>query len=187
MELSHFSEQSDIVVFDPRPIGVPVDRPAGQEWLNGPLVWAIDRPHSILYLFPRECPRIVVWPTMQATSDDRQRWIGSTSARAVAYVEQEWLDQIESTTIFRYEMPPETFEAVGEVGMWVSRNSVRPSAREVISRLPDRLADAGVELRAQPSLIGLKPIWNSTLHASGIRLRNAAGWGVPGWPHSKPI
>ena len=187
MELSHFSEQSDIIAFDPRPIGVPVDRPTGQEWLNGPLVWAIDQPHSILYLFPRECPRIVVWPTTQTTEDDHRYWNGSTSARAVAYVEEEWHERIERATISRYEMPPTTFEAVGDIGMWVSRKSVRPTKREVISDLPHRLADAGVELRARSTLIGLKPIWDSTLHASGIRLRNAAGWGAPGWPHSAPI
>jgi hypothetical protein len=187
MELSHFSELVDIFAFNPRPVRVPVDRPIGQEWLNGPLVWAIDRPHSILYLFPRECPRIVVWPTAQTTSNDRQYWTGSTSARAVAYVEQDWLDRIERATIFRYEMPFETFKAVGEVGMWVSPSVVLPSKCEVISRLPQRLADAGVELRALPTLVELKPIWNSTLHASGIRLRNASGWGAPGWPHSAPI
>jgi hypothetical protein len=187
MDLSHFSEQSDILAFRPRPIRVPVDRPKGQEWLNGPLVWAIDRPHSILYFFPRECPRIVVWPTTLTTSNDRQYWIGSTSARAVAYVEQDWLDRIERSTIFRYKMPFETFKAVGEVGMWVSSNVVHPLTCEVISGLPQRLEDASVELRALPSLIELKPIWNSTLHVSGIRLRNAAGWGAPGWPHSTPV
>lgn len=187
MELSHFSEQSDIIAFDPRPIAVPVDRPDGQEWLNGPLVWAIDQPHSILYLFPRECPRIVVWPTTRTSLDDYRYWIGSTSARAVAYVEEEWLERIARATILRYMMPPATFEAVGDIGMWVSRKSVQPSGREVISDLSQRLAAAGVELRAQPTLLGLKPIWSSTLHASGIRLRNAIGWGAPGWPHSKPV
>lgn len=187
MELSHFSEQSDIIAFDPRPVGVPVDRPHGQEWLNGPLVWAIDQPHSILYLFPRECPRIVVWPTTRTSPEDYRHWIGSKSARAVAYVEEEWLERIARATIFRYTMPPRTFEAVGDIGMWVSLHSVQPSGCEVISDLSHRLASAGIELRAQSTLIGLKPIWDSTLHASGIRLRNATGWGAPGWPHSEPV
>lgn len=187
MELSHFSEQSDIIAFDPRPIAVPVDRPDGQEWLNGPLVWAIDQPHSILYLFPRECPRIVVWPTTRTSQDDYRNWLGSTSARAVAFVEEEWLERIARATIFRYTMPPATFEAVGDIGMWVTRHSVQPSGREVICDLSLRLAAVGVELRAQSTLIGLKPIWSSTLHASGIRLRNANGWGAPGWPHSKQV
>ena len=54
MRLFHYSEDPSIVVFEPRPVRVPAARRAGFEWLNGPLVWAIDEPHSILYLFPRE-------------------------------------------------------------------------------------------------------------------------------------
>ena len=185
VELSHFSEQADIEVFKPRSVRIPVDRPSGQEWLNGPVVWAIDQAHRILYLFPRECPRIVLWPTALTTPHDRQRWFGCTTARAVAYVERDWLERIERATILRYEMPPATFEPVGEVGMWVSRSTIRPTGCELIDDLPHWLAAAGVELRARPTLVELKPVWDSTLHASGIRLRNAINWGVPGWPHSK--
>lgn len=29
-------------------------------------------------------------------------------------------------------------------------------------------------------------IIRTSLHASGIRLRNAQDWGKPGWTHSKP-
>lgn len=43
----------------------------------------------------------------------------------------------------------------------------RPSGREVMSNLPHRPAGAGVELGAGSTLIGLKPIWDSTQHASG--------------------
>lgn len=52
MRLFHYSDDPGIAVFEPRPVRVPVDRPRGQEWLNGPLVWAIDGPHGILYPFP---------------------------------------------------------------------------------------------------------------------------------------
>lgn len=185
VRLSHFSETPDIGLFEPQPVRVPVDRPMGQEWLNGPLVWAIDKPHSILYLFPRECPRILLWPTTETTPDDRHRWLGSSTVSAVAYVEDRWLDRIEHATIYRYDMPATTFEPVGDVGMWVSRTAVRPAVCDKIEDLPNQLVAAGVELRAQHSLIDLKPIWNSSLHASGIRLRNAADWRAPGWPHSK--
>lgn len=71
MRLFHISDQPDIAHFQPRPIRVPVDRPPGQDWLNGPLVWAIDELHQILYLFPRECPRIVIWATPFSTHADR--------------------------------------------------------------------------------------------------------------------
>lgn len=60
MRLFHFSEEPDIGHFEPRPVRTPAARRAGQEWLNGPLVWAIDEDHQRLYLFPRECPRIVL-------------------------------------------------------------------------------------------------------------------------------
>jgi len=55
----------------------------------------------------------------------------------------------------------------------VSRTAVRPNCVEVLAALDQRLSAAGVELRSLDQLTTLKPIWNSTLHASGIRLRNA--------------
>jgi len=67
MRLFHFSDDPRIEVFEPRSPRVLAVRPSGQQWLNGPLVWAIDESHSILYLFPRECPRVVIWPTRQTT------------------------------------------------------------------------------------------------------------------------
>ncbi|HMG50328.1 MAG TPA: hypothetical protein VK597_07005, partial [Inquilinus sp.] len=62
MRLFHFSDDPAIERFEPRPVRVPSARPAGREWLNGPLVWAIDDAHQMLYLFPRDCPRILAWP-----------------------------------------------------------------------------------------------------------------------------
>ncbi|WP_339329380.1 DUF6886 family protein [Burkholderia multivorans] len=50
--LFHFSDDPGIAMFHPRPVRVADDRPAGQEWLNGPLVWATDEAHYLLYLFP---------------------------------------------------------------------------------------------------------------------------------------
>lgn len=38
MRLFHFSDNSDITIFKPRHLSVHVDRPAGQEWLNGSLI-----------------------------------------------------------------------------------------------------------------------------------------------------
>src|SRR5262245_29586237 len=110
MKLFHFSDDPRIEVFEPRPVRVPAGRSPDREWLNGPLVWAIDQPHSILYLFPRECPRIVIWPTVQTTDEDRSKWIGSSSTRAVAFIEVCWLDRVRVGKVYRYEMPPDTFE-----------------------------------------------------------------------------
>ncbi len=60
MRLFHFSDDPAIALFVPRPVAVPLARSAGREWLNGPLVWATDELHAILYLFPRDCPRVLV-------------------------------------------------------------------------------------------------------------------------------
>ena len=184
--LFHFSDDPSIPIFHPRPLRVPVDRGPNREWLNGSLVWASDERHSLLYLFPRECPRIVIWPTPETTEADRQAWFGNSQFRAIAYVEDDWMVRVRSTTVFRYLMPPDTFEDIDDVGMWVSRSTVRPLGVDCLIDLPAEMAAEGVELRSLFRLSPLKPVWQTTLHASGIRTRNAQDWGPPGWSHSKP-
>jgi len=176
VRLFHFSDDPAIPLFVPRPVRVPPARPAGREWLNGPLVWATDELHAILYLFPRDCPRVLVWPTPRTTAEDHAMWMGPTQARAVAYVEAAWMERLRDATIHRYDLPPEVFEDVQDTGMWVSRAAVRPLQVEALGALDARLSAAGVEVRALGQLALLRPVWSSTLHASGIRLRNAAGW-----------
>lgn len=171
--LFHFSEDPTIALFEPRPVRTPAPRPPGQAWLNGPLVWAIDEAHSFLYLFPRECPRILIWPTEQTTPADRARWMGDTKARALAYIEDAWAERMRKATIHRYDLPSKTFEDLNDAGMWVSRKSVKPTATCTLSNLPSHLAAMNVSLRAVEDLTPLRDAWNSTLHASGIRLRNA--------------
>jgi hypothetical protein len=53
---------------------------------------------------------------------------------------------------------------------------VRPISAEALGALPERLAELGVELRLLDDLTPLKGVWDTTLHASGLRLRNAEGW-----------
>lgn len=183
--LAHFSEDPTITAFHPRRVQVAVRRPPGQEWLNAPLVWAIDEAHEFLYLFPRDCPRIVIWPTERTTEKDRAQWFPDPSLTAVAYIELAWLTRLQEAVIYRYSLPTDSFEAVGEIGMWVSRTAVAPLKVERLTDLPAELSSRGVALRALDDLTPLKDIWQSSLHASGIRLRNAAGWGEPGWPHTK--
>ena len=40
--LFHFSDDPSIEEFVPRSVLVPSERPPGQDWLNGPLVWAVN-------------------------------------------------------------------------------------------------------------------------------------------------
>ena len=187
MRLFHFSDNPDITIFKPRPLWVHVDRPAGQEWLNGPLIWATDEVHELLYLFPRECPRIVFWSLPETSDDDFVKWLGNEPhATAIACIEQAWVSRFNSGKIYRYELPLNGFEHTGEVGMWVSRTDVIPTSLSVISNLAAELASRNIILRVMERLTPLKSIWQTSLHASGIRLRNAQDWGKPGWTHSKP-
>lgn len=186
-QLFHFSEDPEIRVFIPRAVRVGIERGPERAWLNGPLVWAIDAAHSLLYLFPRDCPRIVIWPTATTTPEDRQAWFGDVAGRAVAYVEEAWAERIASGTIQRYRMPFESFEPAGDPGTWVSRRTVVPDGRETLGDLPAALAAEGVTLRILPRLTPLAPIWRSSLHASGLRLRNAQDWVTPEGGPPRPI
>ena len=186
IRLFHFSDDSTIVKFHPRPVRVAVERPAGQEWLNGPLVWSTDEAHELLYLFPRECPRIVVWPTPSTSIEDRAAWFGGTSFRAIAHIEHAWLDRFKTVRIYRYHLPVEPFEDIGDVGMHVSRTPVVPTRVDALDDLVGELASRGIALRVVDRLTPLKGVWQTTLHASGIRLRNAQDWGKPEGTHSQP-
>jgi hypothetical protein len=176
MRLFHFSDDPDIEVFTPRPVRVPAVRPPGREWLNGPLVWAIDEAHQPMYLFPRECPRILVWALAQTTDEDRARWWQGSSARMIAFVGESWRERLSAAHLYRYELPGAPFEDLRDAGMWVARTDVRPLEVKRIDSLPDRLRHEGVDLRIVDSLVPLRDVWNTSLHASGIRLRNATGW-----------
>jgi hypothetical protein len=177
--LFHFSEDPSIARFEPRPVRVPAERGPGRGWLNGPLVWAIDAWRQPMYFFPRDCPRILLWRKPATTEADLRRWWrGGAHRRMLAHIEDAWLERLKTTPVYRYAFDPEPFEDIGDVGMWVSRVAVEPVAVEPVGDLPSALHAADVELRVMPDLLPLKGVWDSTLHASGIRLRNAAGWNV---------
>lgn len=169
--LYHFSHDPAITRFIPRSLRTPVARPQGQEWLNGPLVWAIRASHAFLYHFPRDCPRIVVWATDNSTDADKRHWLGRD--QRVAYVEEGWCDQIASSSIYRYQLPDVGFRDLDDVGMSVASHAVIPQKIDHLTDLPARLSTLGVALRAVPSLQPIKMVWGSSLHASGIRLRHA--------------
>ncbi|MGH2634502.1 MAG: DUF6886 family protein [Tepidiformaceae bacterium] len=172
----HFSEEPGIERFLPRPVAVAEKRPPGREWLNGPLVWAIDSPYQAMYLFPRECPRILLWPIASTTDADRSRWFGVTDAGIIAHIEWAWFERLRTARLYRYSLLADSFTNLEDAGMWVSREAVTPVAVDVVDDLPSALGADGVELRVVPSLVPLRGVWETTLHASGIRLRNAEGW-----------
>jgi hypothetical protein len=172
--LYHFSDEAEIGSFIPRPVRVPWQRAAGMDWLNGPLVWAIEEAFDFLYYFPRDCPRILIWATEKTSAVERAKWLGAH--RAAAYVERRWLSVLSDATIYRYAMPTGSFEALDDAGMWISRTRVEPLGRTTMTDLPASFEPRGVDLRVVESLVPLKHLWNTSLHTSGIRLRNAQGW-----------
>ena len=174
MRLYHFSDDPEIATFIPRPVRVPSQRVPGMEWLNGPLVWAIEEQFDFLYHFPRDCPRIVIWATERTTAKDKAQWLGQH--RAAAYIERGWLERCAASVLYRYDLPPAPFETLNDIGMWVSRVPVVPSACTQLTDLPDNFAPRDVELRVVESLVPLRGLWATSLHTSGIRLRNAAMW-----------
>ena len=121
----HFSDDPGIARFEPRPVLTPSPRPPGRDWLNGPLVWAIEDRRQAMYLFPRDCPRILLWPTPATTDQDRISWHGG-DWRTVAYVGGLARRPIARAALYRYDMPPATFESLDDAGMWISHAPVTP-------------------------------------------------------------
>ena len=60
--------------------------------------------------------------------------------------------------------------------MLVSRRAVAPLAVEPIDDVFRWLEEAHVELRVRDTFAPLRGVWDTTLHASGIRLANAKEW-----------
>jgi len=101
---------------------------------------------------------------------------GAGVARIVACIETAWRDRVEAAQLYRYEFSDRTFEDLGDAGMWVSREVVTPKGVAFMDSLPALLRNEGVELRPLNDLRALKGVWASSVHASGIRLRNAMDW-----------
>ena len=103
MRLFHFSEDANITEFVPR---APEQRPEVE-----PMVWTVDEERSWTYLFPRECPRILLWPTPETTPEDLVLWFGGNLDGRIACIEWVWLEHMRSTPLFRYELRPGTLPA----------------------------------------------------------------------------
>lgn len=171
--LYHFSEDPGIKRFEPRS-GRQIEGRAADE----KLVWAIDEWHSPVYYFPRDCPRIMIWPIEGSTQDDIDRWIGS-DARMAAYIEESWKSRFDGCELYRYTFDATGFESLNDHGVHVSPQPVDPLEVEPVGNLRDALERASVDLRVVPSLQPYADAWHSTLWFSGVRLRNAAEWIAP--------
>ena len=143
--LFHISEEPGIGRFEPRP----------SQYVNEPVVWAIEAERRCNYLVPRECPRVTFYAGRETCADDVERFLGSSPA--VVAVEGGWLDRIRSCRLYCYRLPPKTFKCFDEcAGYFVSRVAVVPAGVEVIADPIAELLRCGVELRLMPSLWRLR-------------------------------
>lgn len=169
MPLYHYSEDPTIARFVPR---APLAHPDRE-----PLVWALDEWHAPMYLTPRECPRVVFWPIATTSQADRDRWWAGVDDRIVLAIEWAWYDRLQTTQMYRYVLPDDSFESLNDAGMHVSRATVTPLHVEPLGPLLAEIRAAGAELRVCSSLAPLaSAIIQTTLHFSLIRMRNAQGW-----------
>jgi hypothetical protein len=139
----HFSEDPSIREFVPH---VPATNPD-----HRPAVWAIDAEHAPLYWFPRDCPRVTVWPR---PTDDRNtfRRVWSTTASRVHVTESGWLDRMRTTTIYRYDLPAAGFALLDASGQSIAETTVTPVNVVAIPDLLAAHAVAGIELRFASTL-----------------------------------
>ena len=169
--LWHVSEDASIERFAPH-VSATAE-------LEEPLVWAIDTRHLPLYWFPRDCPRGTFWADARTDPYDAARLLAGSSR--VHVIEEAWLEQLRTTSVFAYRLPEESFEPHPEVGgYWLSRAVVEPLEVTPLGDLVVLHEDARIELRV---LDNLWPLWNevvaSTLEFSGMRLRNARPFEEP--------
>lgn len=159
----HVSEEGGIERFEPRP----------SEYCDEPVVWAIDEARLHNYLLPRECPRVSYYAGPDTTPEDRDRFLGSSSA--VIAVESEWLDRLKSCRLYCYHFPAQEFQCFDAcAGYFVSRQPVAPVQVEVIEDAFVSLLERGIEVRFLPNLWPLRDsVVSSTLQFSIIRMRNA--------------
>jgi hypothetical protein len=138
-------------------------------------VWTIDEFHSPHYYFPRDCPRVCIWPQEDTTDDDLQRFFGHSNTQRMVAVETGWLERIRRTTIYRYIFDPEQFELYeSNAGYYTSTRIVKPVAVEKLDDLLGSLVTLNIEVRITPSLRPLKEaIPVSTVNFSMIRMKNA--------------
>jgi hypothetical protein len=167
MQLFHFSEDPNIAVFQPRKLDYRMNEPAQ--------VWTIDEFHAPHYYFPRDCPRVCIWPHEDTTDEDLQRFFGHSSTQRMVAVETGWLDRIRGTTIYRYIFDPNEFELYEQnAGYYTSTRTVRPVAVEKMGDLLGSLAALDIEVRITPTLRPLnEAIPSSTVNFSMIRMKNA--------------
>jgi hypothetical protein len=170
MRIFHVSEEAGIASFTPRPV------PSASSGVTGDAVWAVDEAHLANFILPRDCPRVTYGIGKHTLDEDRARFFAHSTAQRIVAVESRWVPAILACTLYLYEMPPASFEAVlEEAGFYLSRATVAPTGIIEIRDLLGEMLKRNVELRFVPDLWPLNDaVIASTLEFSNIRMRNAA-------------
>lgn len=164
--LYHFSEDPGIERFVPH---VPRTNPS-----HPPAVWAIDDDHAPLYWFPRDCPRVTIWPRHAADETAFAERL-STTARRVHAIESVWLDRMRAADVYCYEFDAASFEPwEAATGQWISAGEITPLSVTPVGDLLGAHAAASIELRIVPSLWPLHDVaMRGEFEFSIVRMHNA--------------
>jgi hypothetical protein len=164
--LFHFSEDPTITRFVPHVPRTNPDHP--------PAVWAIDAAHAPLYWFPRECPRVTVWPRNADEAADFRQVFGTDAPRVHAF-EAGWLDRVRTADVHRYEFSAADFAPWQLAsGQWIADHEVEPLSISPVGDLLEAHVRAGIELRIVPSLWPLHDLaFSDRWDFSMVRMANA--------------
>ena len=164
--LHHFSEDPHIERFVPH---VPRTNPT-----HPAAVWAIDPEHAPLYWFPRDCPRVTIWPRTPSERTVFEERFATTAWRLHA-IEAVWLDRMRTTSVYRYDFDFAGFEPWEmATGQWISASEVVPVATSPVGDLLDAHVVARIELRIVPSLWPLHDVAkDGKFDFSIVRMHNA--------------
>ncbi len=168
-KIYHVSDNPHITHFEPR------EAPARSKQ-TGRMVWAIGERLLHNYLLPRDCPRVTYYVGKNTTAADAERFFAHTTAQHIVAIESKWLTAVQTTTLYLYELPSESFTLIDDTAAYyTSRTAVTPLNMTTLSNLPQALVDRSIELRVTPSLWPLRDAMAaSTLAFSIIRMRYAA-------------
>ncbi len=164
--LYHFSEDPHISRFAPH---VPLTNPS-----HSPAVWAIDADHAPLYWFPRDCPRVTIWPHGPRDQPEFQVRFATVATRLHA-IESVWLERMRNAEIYRYEFENTGFVPWADAdGQWIADREVVPIRVTPVGDLLAAHARAAIELRIVPSLWPLRDIAvQGEFDFSLVRMHNA--------------
>jgi hypothetical protein len=175
--LYHFSDRGDITEFRPRPPTRHLE--------SEPLVYGIDAWHSPLYFFPRDCPRIGIWPLDSSLPEEVESFRSQATGRMRLIIDRSFEEKWRTGRIYRYEFHDlHRFIDCHDHGVWVSRDSVACGPPLLLDDLAACVAAEGITMEVVDSLAALAgelydyvaECSRTSLHVSSIRMSLLPDW-----------